>query len=310
MTSRLKVAAEITAGGLLVLGANAAVLAHARSLYNAAPVEQSIHTPMGPAESLTGFSHLWQNIEPAFNKWFLEMYVGWPALPLFVFALYLGWRRFLRWYNAGGRRSLADWNPFRNFGDYRHLRTLFWGAWVLSFAVFSIQFVARYGDHDYYLCSLLPLAAITTSLGAETLLRTKMRGLLSARLTAYVLLAGSLVFMYTRVRNRWLKPQVPLELVDQSARLVSAIPPGERVLVYGDPSPIVFLYYLRHKGLVVSRAMPRESVESLVTENGFRYAVVYRDQAPSWIDQIFSRNIARVGEFAVLAVPGLNQPSE
>lgn len=291
-------------GGVVIIGVNALVLRHARTLHEAAPPEQQVHTPMGPPpETIEGFGDLWHNLATAAGTWFMEMYVGLAALPFFLTGIWVWWRH-LRARKTGVlkiRKEHLDTKPPPS--SQQIWRSIFWAAWLCSFVIYASIFITRFADHDYYICSLLPVAALINSKGAEHLWNGLNRWNRHGRWIAVLICSAAFVMMFVRVQKRWTqRKQIPVELLYRAKELIEVIPRNERVLVYGDKTPIVFLYYLHRKGLQLTHQEPITKVEAL-QKNGFRYAVVYGDSAPPYLNELFPQEKARVGSFRVLMRP-------
>ena len=235
--------------GVLVAGCNAFFIKHATNLYHLAPVERAAHTPIGPAEMPGSWAELWRNMEAAATTWFIEMNINLAALPLFLFGAYL---------------------LIKNKAEKNTQGRLFWMAWTLSFAIFSVLFIARFADHDYYITPTLPLAALVSSYGAARLWQYR-RGRWALAILAPLILSIAV----SRSYSRWLNsPQIPLTLREQAADIAALIPKDDLVLVQGDKTPIVFLYYLKRKGYSVD-AEVRELQSSRLRD--FRWLVRYDD---------------------------------
>lgn len=292
-------------GGALIASVNALVLRHARALYAAAPPEQQVHTPMGPPpDAIEGIAHVWHNLSVAAGSWFMEMYVGLAALPFFLTGLWVWWSPLSRHRPAAPAPSegpVAS-TPLASASQQKR-RSIFWAAWLGSFVIYASVFITRFADHDYYICSLLPVAALISSKGAEHLWNALNRWHRRGRWIVMLICAVAVALMFIRVQKRWTqRKQVPVELLERAGELIQAIPKEERILVFGDNTPIVFLYYLHRKGVQMVQGAPLATVESLL-ENGFRYAVVYGDSAPSYLNELFPIEAKRVGSFRVLSRP-------
>lgn len=212
--------------GVMVAMANAFFIGHAAKLYQQAPIERAVHTPIGPAMHIPTWQEFWRNVEAAATTWFIEMNINLAALPLFLFGAYLLLRHQVQ-RNQQGR--------------------IFWLGWTLSFAIFSIFFLSRYGDHDYYITPTLPLAALISSYGAARLWEIR-RGRIALAVLAPIIIVVAVLRGY----GRWYKfPQVPETLRTKAEDIAKVIPKDDLVLVQGDSTPIVFLYYLQRKGFSI-----------------------------------------------------------
>ena len=175
------------------------------------------------------------------------MFVGFAALPLFLAGLYLL-----------AKRKVTLPKPS------------FWAFWITSFAIFSCFFIVRFGDHDYYINSTLPIAAIITAVSAQKLLQTP-----STKKVAIVLLCLMPFVMVMRNQGRWsVNTQVPEELISGIIDLTPIIAKNERILVLGDNTPIVFLYFLKRKGLAESTKVTPTRLKELF-QDGIHWVVSY-----------------------------------
>ncbi len=234
---------------LILLGTNGLVLRHAKALYDASPLERQVHTPIGPAERPQSWADLSHNLGVSLGNWFVEMNVGHAALIFFAVGLWLAWKN-------RGKATLARG---------------FWIAWGVSFAAFASLFVMRFADHDYYITATLPAAALLSAQGAHHLLRSQ-----KGQRFALILLALVPIMSLNRIMGRNNRPQVPAVLLSQEAgSIVEGIPRSDLVLVEGDKTPIVFLYYLQRKGL---------SFDTRVTPDldlsAFHWLIHYKSQNP------------------------------
>ncbi len=248
-------------GGFFVLAANALTIWHAKKLYDLAPLERAIHTPIGPAEQPENIAQVWQNLYPAFIKWFVEMNISHAALIFFLVGIFLVFKRKL-------------WQSFAGS---------FWVMWLVSFIIYSCFFIMRFADHDYYLTSSLPLAGVVSAIGANALWSIpKWKKFAIALLILFPLLN------FNRVSGRWFKDTaVPRVLLTHPEHISQHIPKNELTLIYGDSSPIIYLYYLNRKGLSLERTkMPPETLDL----SAFKW-LVYREKVgplPAYLFEKFS----------------------
>jgi hypothetical protein len=125
------------------------------------------------------------------------------------------------------------------------------------------------------------------------LLKTRFRAL------ALILVVAVPLFMVNRIYKRWVeRPQVPIELLGEVERFQEIIPKGDRVLVTGDVTPYVFLYFLNRKGMTYRGDVPDEIVHDL-REKGFRWLVDYRNSAGSAAARESLAKEGTIGDFVI-----------
>ncbi len=243
---KLKTLAVAVGSGGLVIAVNLLMIMHAKRLYDSAPIEQRIHTPIGPAETPQSLYDIWRNLEPAMTKWFLELFIGFAPIPFFLYGLYLVFK------------SLRNKSWQRGF----------WWAWLASFLIFACLFIMRFADHAYYITTLLPIGAILSLKGFLKIIETP-----KGKAFAVVLVLLMPVLMVSRIYKRWtINLQVPEELFYNAESFTDKIPEGERVLVVGDSSPIVYLYFIKRKGLTIPANLSHQRFLEL-KEKGFKWLV-------------------------------------
>ena len=236
--------------GVIILGLAGGSILHSNRLYDEADrFNRAMMTP-GTVGLVASFEEFWRNFSRGATTWFLEMFVNMAAIPFFLAGVVAAWRRV----------GPARW---------------FWSLWCLSFLVFACLFLSRFGDHDYYLTPVLLPAATASALGCRWLW---LRGGWQRHL-ALVLLILVPVGGVIRVEGRWTRDvQVPAVLLQEPESLTQLLPPGERILVLGDPTPNVFLYYLNRYGVAPFGGVDAVLLEGLY-QQGIRYAVARDEKA-------------------------------
>ncbi len=276
--------AAVIGSGLTIALANGLVIRHAKQLYEASPWQRQFHTPIGSPGIPSDWPLIWENISKAVTTWFLEMNLNLGAIPLLFVALFYIFNH------------SSDDNRTRNF----------WLAWCVSLCLFCTLFVVRLADHDYYLTASLPLAAWLSSLGAK---RWILSGRYKVALT-FVLLVAVPYLGITRAYGRFFgKPQIPETILEHSDELQTLIPKDDLILVDGDKTPIVFLYYLKRKGLSLSQAEGLIKAEEL---KPFRWLVRWNDSknlSPHANLLILEKPI-KVRDFTVYEISGVKEFSQ
>lgn len=240
--------------GLLMLGAYLWQFLYSRHLLSLAPTERAVHAQLKIAEVPQSLADVWHNLSLGFGHWFVEINIGWAALPL-----------------AG----TGVWMVVRQAGMEGFSRR-FWQLFTLSFLIYAALFLMRFGDHDYYLTASLPLAAALSSRGFEYWWHRGRSWKIAA-------LALALVFplvSYQRIAGRWFeKKQVPRPLLEEAKVFQELIPKEDRVLVVGDRTPLVYLYYLDRKGMVYLSNLD-DSFATTLAQGDFRWLLVDSKNAP------------------------------
>lgn len=245
---------------------------HALELYQLAPLERQRHTELAPLYSQTTISNIMAAIRPAVAEWFLQMFVNILAIPIFLVGCYQAIKQ-KKWQSERG---------------------IFWVSWLTSFLVFSSAFILRFREHAYYMTPMLMFAAMASAYGVKFMLGSRKWKLLTV-----LLLILMPVTMIGRVEHRWTRAkQVPEELLTRSGEIQEMIPKEDRVLIVGDSSPNIYLYYIRHKGVVITGAVTRSKVE-YYKKKGFKWIVgdVNTSKLEAVADMLELRG--RVGNFWV-----------
>ena len=230
---------------VFILSVFGAQYLHQKELWEAAPFVRANETQLSYKAFPTDLQEIKKIMYTAWTLWFPQLYVNTVAFPLFLVGAWLGVRRKKYFGFSGG----------------------FWSAWTISFFIYFFLFFVSFGDDGgYYFTPVLPLAALITTYGT-------MNAFQSGRWKPIVMLLIFLVpfVMVGRVGHRWVSSrQVPEELINQAEVIQSYIPKNDRVIVMGDRSPIIFLYYLNRKGIRESPSISREKVITLM-EKGFKW---------------------------------------
>jgi 4-amino-4-deoxy-L-arabinose transferase-like glycosyltransferase len=264
---------------LLLFGAiHAAIYHHTLTLYEQAPIERQVYWELSSVPPPHSWAEAWHALIRPLMTWIPELFINTAALPFFAAGLVWAWtRREPSWERRG-----------------------FWLAWTVSLLLFCATFLTRLRDHEYYLTPIVMLTALLSAGGAEGWFAARR-----LRWLAVVLVVLVPVVMVDRVHQRWtVNRQVPVELLEHAAELQRLIPPDARVVVVGDRSPLVYLYYLHRKG--VSMRYDEESELPRLMRYGFRWAVSSRplDAAP-----VLARAGTVVGQVGRFTVLRLNEQS-
>lgn len=233
--------------GVLILTLNGIQYIHQLNLWHQAPPERAFETTLSFKPFPTDVSITLTIIKKAAFTWFLEFFVNTAVIPLFLAGI---------------------WYGFKN-KKYKSYSGKFWLAWLISFFIYFVLFFVSFGDDGgYYLTPILPFAALVSTYGVINLIQNKKW----RPLIVLIILITPLV-MVGRVYHRWTtSKQVPVELLYRAEEIQNFIPKNERVIIIGDKSPIVYLYYIQRKGLAVEKSVSRERMTELI-DAGFKWLV-------------------------------------
>ncbi|MFI5399946.1 MAG: ArnT family glycosyltransferase [SAR324 cluster bacterium] len=261
--------------GLIVLVAHALIYRHTLSLYNHAPLERQAYWERKATPPPHSWSEAWNNLKPALTLWIPQLYINAAATPMFIAGLWvLAKRRRNNWEQRG-----------------------FWLCWLASLAIFCVVFEIRLREHEYYLTPLLLLTAFASAVGAQWL-----ASIPRVRWIALGFMVLVPVIMAGRIYPRWtIDVQVPDELLHHADELQALIPANARIIVVGDNSPVIYLYYLHRKGVSI---LPRSSTKYVrfLKGQGFNWAVSSLSlKAAPYLGR-FSRIQGQIGRFRVIRI--------
>ncbi len=261
---------------LIVIVPNILIYFHARNLYDLAPYERHKYAVLAPKYFPESWHDITATLRPGIFDWFLQMHVNVMTLPFFLVGCYAALKN-KRWRSKQGQ---------------------FWVMWMTGFLIFAVFFFTQFREHAYYLTPLLIFAAMGTTYGMEISLRKgKFRHLIC------VLLICVPIVMVGRVGHRWLwAKQVPEEFLYKLEDIQKAIPVNERVLVFGDKSPVVYLYYLHRKGVSLNTSVSKEMIKEYY-DYGFRYIVseIPLSNIPAFKGLPMNK-VTRVGNFGIFRI--------
>ena len=108
--------------------------------------------------------------------------------------------------------------------------------------------------------------------------------------------------MVGRVYHRWThSKQVPEELLTQSASFQKLIPEDDRVLIIGDSSPNIYLYYLHRKGVFLhGRGTPNQI--DYYRDRGFKWIVSENRGSELLIIGDMIKKTGTVGNFSIYRI--------
>ena len=122
------------------------------------------------------------------------------------------------------------------------------------------------------------------------------------RKVTVVLLVLIPIVMIGRVAHRWVdKKQVPDELLDYPEVFQEHIPKDRQVLVHGDATPVVYLYFLNRNGLSLNLKTLPVSEFKKYRQKGFDYFVSQAE--PGTLPILAGHEyqiLSRIGDFHIL----------
>ena len=270
---RIKICTLNAIGALTILVPNLLVWLYAKGMAESSEA-RGAWTELSPLTPPRSWDEVSATLGTAVPTWFGEMIVGAVAIPFFTGGVLLFFRR---------KEKLGAF------------RKGFWMGWGIAFLVFSAMFFTRYREHAYYLTSLIVVPPLFSAYCAIRVFASSSKPLKTG---AVVLLALSVAYAPARVAHRWMETQqVPEALLEQADRFRELIPSGDLVLVSGDASPLVYLYFLQRKGRNVPASTGEEELAAHV-EKGFRFWV--SDQPATGVELAkVCVSQAEIGDFTV-----------
>ena len=222
----IKIFIKILITACLILVPNLLFLNHANNIYIEAPFERQSYAVLKGSFFPNNLEDFLNTLGPAISTWFLEMFVNTAAIPIFIYSIF----------------HVIKHKNFKNDTAY------FLMFWLLSFFIFSLFFFTQFREHAYYLTPLIIFSSLMNAYGIEKILAIDRVKYLS-----YFLIILVPIVMIGRVYHRWDKAkQVPDELLYHSEQIKSYIPKNDMVLIFGDKSPVIYLYFLNRKGVVIN----------------------------------------------------------
>jgi hypothetical protein len=262
--------------GILILIVNFYFFKHAGELRELAPKEIGQYTTLGVSSHFPTAAKAWLIFKRSATQWFLELYVNTVAVPFFLIGIYVGFKRKL-WKSEVGS---------------------FWLTWGLSFLLFWGLFFEHTENDSYYFTPMLIFAAFVSAHGLKFFVRSKKIPIL-----VFLLLVCTPMVMIGRVGHRWIwAKQVPTELLSDknNQQIQSVIPKKDRVLIIGDSTPIVYLYYIERKGLAVPQSLSPTQLKHH-QKNGFKW-IVADEKIHNATTRSYLKLTTKVGKFSVFQI--------
>ena len=169
--------------------------------------------------------------------------------------------------------------------------------WLLSFFIFSLFFFTQFREHAYYLTPLIIFSSLMNAYGAEKILAID-----KVKYFSYFLIILVPIVMIGRVYHRWDETkQVPDELLYKAENINSYIPKKEMVLIFGDKSPVIYLYYLNRKGVVINNL--NQITINKYKVNGFKFIVgEFNKTELILIKRLGAKLIKKINNFYIFSI--------
>ena len=263
------------ASGAFLLGVSYFLYRYGFEMNEVAAFERSSNVQLHDEPFPTEWREFFRILELAFTTWFLEMYVNTAAIPVFFMGCYFGIK------NKTWQSSYSG----------------FWIFWGIGFILLSYFFFSKFDQHDYYLTSTAVLAALGSTYGA-----IKMQEYKFGKKLLILLLILMPFVMIGRVYHRWVyTKQVPDELLYSSEIFRAAIPEKKQIIVHGDWTPVVYLYFLNRKGVSVDLHSISSAKFDQYRVAGFEYIVSQqKPEKISILKNIDYETVSSIGDFHVI----------
>lgn len=267
--------------GALVLIISGIQYAHQMELARLAPFERASESTFSYKSFPTDIRIILKVLNAFFTNWLLQFYINYGAIPMFIAGI---------WYALSQKK-------------YRTAIGGFWIAWLVSFFIYFFAFFISFDDDgEYYLTPILPLVAFISTSGLQKLLQFRYW-----RPVTLVLVCLIPFFMIGRVSHRWItNKQVPDALLYNAHEAQKIIPEDKQVVVIGDASPIVFLYFLHRKGVTESADISEDRLKTLM-KKGFQW--VFSVTPPEKLPSI-QKYIVRTKRWEEFYIFQLEEPKE
>jgi hypothetical protein len=218
-------------------------------------------------------------------QWLPEVYLSYPEFILLLFGLPV-------LASAAGR----PWRPVAL-------------VYAGGLALYAFAFLPRLEIHDYYMLVALPLLVLISTLGALRLLAMAQERRAAAMALA-ILGVAALVMGPYRAQSRYLRGRVHADLATLSTHLDRVIPDRRMpVIAASDPSPSIYLYFMRRKGWRITADEASGRMEGMIAQ-GARYLVSdsrVLEEQPELRARL--RRISSHGKFNVFSVtPAASEP--
>jgi hypothetical protein len=229
---------------------------------------------------------LYQVIKKTFIQWLPELYINYAQ---FVFFL-VGIPAF-----------------FRNENKQKKVFVLIYG---LSFLLYYMAFLPQFEIHDYYFIPALPLLLLFCIKGFEHLLSLSFQKKWISYLTTFLILIMPILGC-VRSLSRFEDADKPWDLLTIENHLNRVAPNRKKlILVAGDASPCIYLYYMHRKGWPVSDTMSEQQLKEYI-QQGASYLVsssVKINTNPEILNN--AKKISHYGRFVIYELIGITEKKE
>ncbi len=170
----------------------------------------------------------------------------------------------------------------------KHLSLLLGFTAISFYFLFELNMIEK--SHDYYLMPLAPFVFLLLALGANQLLKSKIRMIL------YLLIVLAPILAYLRIQHRWdkIEPGFNAAYLYEQKQIQNLLPKSSICVVDYDDSKFIALYYLKRFGYslyeneinpIKLESLIEKGASHLVTENKNFNKTIY---ANIYFHQIYS----------------------
>lgn len=199
------------------------------------------------------FDTFYQVIKKTFIQWLPELYINYAQ---FVFFL-IGIPVFIR-----------------NESKQKKIFVLVYG---LSFMLYYLAFLPQFEIHDYYFIPALPLLLLFCIRGCEYLISLSFQKKWIYYLTTFLILIMPILGS-VRSLSRFEEAEKPWDLLTIEKHIDHVIPDRKKlILVAGDFSPCIYLYYMHRKGWPVSDTLSEQELQEYM-QQGAAYLISSSDK--------------------------------
>lgn len=188
---------------------------------------------------------------------------------------------------------------FIRFKKYKNVNFYFLLSWLLLFIVYYITELSQMDEHNYYLLPILPLLIVAGVYGAGNIYK------FNKSIFLLLIVAQPVLTSIRIIPSRWIgeDKEVPAEFMNDDLRksLMNFTKPEERIVIVGDNSNCIWLYFLERKGFSVHdkkdlNADGKNSLSNLIFSNVT--GIYSREKLENDVDlSSFKYEIAQVGDF-------------
>lgn len=233
-----------------------------------------------------GWSRLFDYFQHNLISTLPELLLNFAAVPAFAYGLY--------------RVVVERTRLYRQYGYFGWL-----GLALLLFFFYELHALGK--AHDYYLYPYLPVIFLVVCFGLVQWGKAQKNKRLKYLLPGLLVLAP--LFCFLRMQHAWdpADPGFNPDLYVFREDLRSAVPDDALVITGIDPSPFIYLYYLRKKGWLINNEMTEEAWQKMIADGAkFLYLDTKSLTVKPWMEPYLQREVVKRGSFQVyqLSEPG------